>query len=137
MLTNTYSRVIEWGDCDPAGIVFNPQFMRFLDHGTTLLYSAAGWPKERMLNHFGSEGCPIVASESSFRAPCSFGDTIDITSEILEVKRSSFVIGHKIELDGHLCMTSKDTRVWTVRNPETRKLESAAIPDELRESFCA
>ena len=44
MCSNKLARRIEWGDCDPAGIVFNPRFFAFFDDATTLLVEAAGWP---------------------------------------------------------------------------------------------
>ena len=43
MTTFTYRRKmqIEWGHCDPAGIVFNSRFFEFFDHSTWLLMEAA------------------------------------------------------------------------------------------------
>lgn len=134
MLTNSHSRVIEWGDCDPAGIVFNPQFFRFFDHGTALLYGAAGWPKPRMLEHFGVAGCPLVSTEASFHAPCRYGDEVEIVSSIVELGRSSFRIEHKLTRQGLLSVTGREVRVWTVRDAEG-KLSSAPIPDEVRIAF--
>ena len=32
---------IEWGHCDPAGIVFNSRFFEFFDWGTWMLFEAA------------------------------------------------------------------------------------------------
>ena len=39
--TNITARRIEWGECDPAGIVFYPRFFAMFDNATTLLFSAA------------------------------------------------------------------------------------------------
>ena len=84
MLSSTLTRRVEWGDCDPAGIVFNPQFFRWFDHGTTMLYEAAGWPKQEMLKRFDAAGCPLVDTRASFKAPCRYGDDVEITTEIVE-----------------------------------------------------
>ena len=40
LLTNTAHR-IEWGDCDPAGIVFYPRYFEMFDGSTTALFSSA------------------------------------------------------------------------------------------------
>ena len=40
MLTNTRNHRIEWGDCDPAGIVFYPRYFAMFDTSTTVLSSA-------------------------------------------------------------------------------------------------
>lgn len=134
MLSNTLKRRVEWGDCDPAGIVFNPQFFRWFDHGTTMLYEAAGWPKQEMLKRFGAAGCPLVDTRASFRAPCRYGDDVEITSEIHQIKDRSFDIRHTLAKDGTLCVEGFETRVWTVPDPE-RGLKSAPLPAELVTRF--
>lgn len=136
MLAHTYSRIIEWGDCDPAGIVFNPQFFRFFDHGTALLYGAAGWPKPRMLERFGVVGCPLVTTEATFHAPCRYGESVEIVSSVIELGKSSFRIEHRLSRDGVLCVAGKEVRVWTVKDDQGR-LRSAPIPDEVRAAFGA
>ena len=35
------ARRIEWGECDPAGIVFYPRYFAMFDERTTLLFSTA------------------------------------------------------------------------------------------------
>ncbi len=134
MLSNTLSRRIEWGDCDPAGIVFNPQFFRWFDHGATMLYEAAGWPKQEMLARFGAAGCPLVNTTATFHAPCRYGDDVEITTEIAEIKGRSFDIRHVLTKDGTLCVEGFETRVWTVKDPE-RGLKSAPLPVELVARF--
>ena len=136
MLANTLTRRVEWGDCDPAGIVFNPQFFRWFDHGTAMLYEAAGWPKQEMLARFGALGCPLVETRASFRAPCRYGDDVAITSEIAEVKQRSFDIRHTLRRGDVVCVEGFETRAWTVHDDE-RGLKSAPLPDELVQRFLA
>ena len=131
MLSNTLTRRVEWGDCDPAGIVFNPQLFRWFDHGTTMLYEAAGWPKQEMLARFGAAGCPLVDTRATFRAPCRYGDDVAITSEFAELRGSSFDIRHRLTLGARHCVEGFETRVWTAKDPETGRLRAAPIPDEL------
>tara|TARA_R110000751_G_scaffold10055_2_gene37218 strand:+ start:53583 stop:53999 length:417 start_codon:yes stop_codon:yes gene_type:complete len=136
MLSNRLARRIEWGDCDPLGIVFNPQFFRFFDHGTSMLYEAAGWSKQEMLVHFGAAGCPLVETRAAFKAPCRYGDDVEITTEIAEVKERSFLIKHLLTKDGRVCVEGAETRVWTVKDPE-RGIKSAPLPAELAARFRA
>lgn len=134
MLSNTVLRRVEWGDCDPAGIVFNPQYFRWFDHGTEMLYEAGGWPKPAMLAEFGGAGCPIVETRAAFRMPCRYGDDVRITSEITRVGRSSFEIAHTLTRDGEVCVEGSETRVWTVRGADGA-LHSAPLPEPLAERF--
>ena len=41
MFSNTRTLRIEWGDCDPAGIVFYPRYFAMFDTSTTELMEAA------------------------------------------------------------------------------------------------
>lgn len=135
MLTITLKREIEWGDCDPAGIVFNPNFFRFFDHGTTMLYGAAGWPKPEMIRKFGILGCPLLITRAEFKAPCRYGDEVEITTAIADVRNSSFDIQHRLTRDGKTCVEGFETRVWTVRDPESGRLRSAPLPEEVAQRF--
>ncbi|WP_172297317.1 thioesterase family protein [Pseudoruegeria sp. HB172150] len=135
MLSNTVTRLIEWGDCDPAGIVFNPNFFRWFDHCTTLLYEAAGWPKQVMVETFGIAGCPLVETTAKFLAPCRYGEEVEITSTIAEVRNSGFDIRHMLQKDGKVRVEGKETRVWTACDPETGRLKSAVIPEEVVQRF--
>lgn len=135
MLANVLKRRIEWGDCDPAGIVFNPNFFSFFDHGTSMLYEVAGWPKKDMAAIFKIIGCPLVETRATFNAPCIYGDDIVITSSFVEVRKSSFDIKHQLTRGEKLCVEGFETRVWTSLNPETRRLSSTPIPEEVVSRF--
>jgi acyl-CoA thioesterase FadM len=41
MFTHSRTVRIEWGDCDPAGIVFYPRYFAMFGHSTVLLIEAA------------------------------------------------------------------------------------------------
>ena len=47
MLVNRRRVRIEWGDCDPAGIVFYPRYFAMFDASTHALFEAAGWSEGR------------------------------------------------------------------------------------------
>ena len=54
MLTNTRLIRVQWGDCDPAGIVFYPRYFEWFDAGTILLFEkATGLTKIKMLAKYG------------------------------------------------------------------------------------
>lgn len=129
------TRRIEWGECDPAGIVFNPNFFSYFDHATTMLYEAVGWPKARMLAEFGAAGCPLVETTARFLRPCRYGDTVEIVTEVLDLGRSSFGIGHTLTCEGAVCVEGREKRVWTIRDAETGRLRSEPVPDEIRALF--
>jgi 4-hydroxybenzoyl-CoA thioesterase len=129
--SNTRRLTIEWGHCDPAGIVFNPRYFEFFDWSTALMLSiASGMPKFEMLGTFGASGAPVVATEAKFLKPCSFGDEVTIVSTILKVGRSSFDVEHRLSKDGTLAVEGRETRVWTVADGKGG-LRSEPLPEPL------
>ena len=124
--------VVEWGDCDPAGIVYNPRFLAYFDTSTGLLLAAAtGMPKPQMIKTYDIIGIPIVKASQTFSAPARYYDAVVIRSEVTKVGRASFDIRHRLFKDEGLCVEGEETRVWTARDPETGKLGSRPLPDEV------
>ena len=128
---------IEWGHCDPAGIVFNPRFFEFFDTSTWLMFDAAlGVKPEDLATTFGILGIPLVDVRAEFRKPAKFGDTIEIASRVSEFRRTSFDIEHRISVGGELAIDGGETRVWAARdkdNPE--KIGAVAIPADVTAKF--
>ena len=90
MLTYRREARIEWGDCDPAGIVFFPRYFAMFDSCTTALFSKAlGMSKYQFTRHYKFEGYPMVDTRARFLKPTKFGDDVVIETEITEFRRSS------------------------------------------------
>ena len=70
MLVNTRTVRIEWGDCDPAGIVYYPRYFAFFDASTSaLIERALGMTKHDYLAAYDSPGIrwSMRIPASSFR----------------------------------------------------------------------
>ena len=128
---------IEWGHCDPAGIVFNPRFFEMFDLNTWMLFEAAlGVKPQDLATTYNIMSFPLVDARANFMKPSKFGDTIEIASRIIEFRRSSFDIEHKITNGGELAVDGQETRVWAVRdkaNPD--KLIATPLPAEVTSRF--
>ena len=127
---------IEWGDCDPAGIVYFPRYFAYLDACTAGLFEAVGLPKRRLLEIYGILGIPIVDLRARFLAPARFGDEVVVESRIVKWGRSSFEVQHQILNHGDLSVEVFETRVWTTKpaGPE-EELKSTPIPEEVKHRF--
>jgi 4-hydroxybenzoyl-CoA thioesterase len=138
MLTNTRRLVIEWGDCDPAGIVFYPRYFAMFDASTAALFSSAlGMTKKAMLRHYDVVGFPMVDTRATFRAPCAFGDEVRIESAVTEFRRASFDVHHRLlRDDGALAVEGFETRVWVGRHPDKPDgIKALPIPEDLAARF--
>ena len=135
MFANTTTIDIQFGDCDPAGIVYYPNYFRMCDNATAALISAAlGMHKRAWLERFHSAGIPMVDTGGHFVKPNRFGDRVDFRSEISELGRTSFSVTHTISRDGEITVEIREKRVWTVRDA-TGDITSAPLPDQVRKAL--
>jgi 4-hydroxybenzoyl-CoA thioesterase len=137
MFTNCRGVRIEWGDCDPAGIVFYPRYFAMFDHSTVLLIERAlGMPKHRLYEAYDFGGYPSVATRARFLIPTSYGDDVVIETSITEVKRSSFSLAHRLSKDGALAVECRETRAWVVRDPSRPGgLKAVPMPEDVVARF--
>jgi 4-hydroxybenzoyl-CoA thioesterase len=132
MLINKKRWVVEWGDCDPADIVFYPRYLEWFDACTTALFKSAGLPIEELFKDFGVVGIPLVDVKARFIVPSSYGDELAAESEVTEFRRSSFVLRHQIFRNGVLAVEGFETRVWTGRDPENpARMKAQPLPKEV------
>jgi 4-hydroxybenzoyl-CoA thioesterase len=137
MFAHTRRLQIEWGHCDPAGIVFNPRFFEFFDWNTALLFERAmGVTKADVLKKFGGSGIPLVDTRAKFILPCRFGDMVDIRTGIKKLGRSSFEVEHRLYNGDRLAVEGEEIRVWTARDAEGR-MRPAPLPEEIVAKFSA
>jgi 4-hydroxybenzoyl-CoA thioesterase len=133
MFVNRRKVRIEWGDCDPAGIVYYPRYFAMFDHSTAMLLEAAtGYTKYRMREVYDFVGFPMIDTGAKFYIPSKFGDDIVIESTISELGKSSFNIAHKVWKGDQLAIEAHEKRVWVGRHPDDpAKIKSKPIPEEV------
>lgn len=136
MSSNTISIPIEWGHCDPAKIVFYPNYFSWFDQGTRHLFARAGVGYEVMLEEYRTVGLPLVDAHAKFLSPSKFGDTIEITSHVSEWRRRTLVVTHEVSNDGVPAVQGEEIRVWASSDPDAPgKLITADIPADFRDRF--
>lgn len=128
---------VEWGDCDPAAIVFYPRYFAFFDANTAYLFEAAGLPKAEMVRAYDIIGIPLVDVAAKFHIPSKFGERITVQSYMAGFGRSSMKVAHQIrKADGRVAIQAQETRVWACRDPERPDgIRAKAIPQEVIERF--
>ena len=137
MLSNSRTVRIEWGDCDPAGIIFYPRYFAMFDHSTTMLISAAsGVNKAELVKKYEFGGYPVVQTQAKFITPTRFGDDVIIQSTFSRVGRSSFEIRHQVRRNSQVCAEGVETRAWVKRDEiDKNKIRSHPLPEELAARF--
>jgi 4-hydroxybenzoyl-CoA thioesterase len=128
---------IEFGDCDPAGIVYYPNYFRFFDDATAhLLENALGMKKRDWIDRFGIVGIPMVDTGAKFIRASRFGDQVVIESTIAELGLSSFGVRHLLLREESLAVEAHEVRVWAGRDPtKPGGIRAVPLPDEVRKAL--
>ncbi len=133
MLTHTHQVTVEWGHCDPAGIVYFPNYFTYFDASTNALFMRAlGFNKNEMVKRYGIVGIPLVDVGARFIVPSTYGDVVTIELTVAEIRRSSFRMLHRLFKGDVLAVEGTETRVWVGRDPDSPdKLKGLPIPAEV------
>jgi len=125
---------VEFGDCDPAGIVFYPNYLRWMDAASLHFFRAMGFPAwQELAAQTGIIGTPIVDVSARFVRPASYGDAIDVETTIPEWRGKSFVLRHVIRREQEILVEGQEVRIFARRNPQdARLIQAVAAPDTLR-----
>ncbi len=127
---------IDWSDCDPAGIVFYPQFFRMMNTGTHKLFEHAGLPFHVMVQKFGTTGVPMLDVQTTFKSPARFGDKVTLESEITEFRDKTFLVRHVMKNGERVVFEAREVRVWAAEDKTTPNgIKALPIPQEIKTMF--
>lgn len=130
----TYRRElrVEWGDCDPAGIVFYPRYLEFFDANTAYLLEHAGLSMDRLRTEYGIAGLPLVDVQAKFLLPSRTGERITIESEVAKCSRARVTVDHRLFRGDELAVQGRESRVWAAASETgTSGLRICAVPQEV------
>jgi 4-hydroxybenzoyl-CoA thioesterase len=138
MFRNRIEVEIEWGDCDPADIVYYPNFFRWFNRGAHKLFDAVGLPFHELIKDRDTVGVPLLDARATFLAPVRFGDVVTVTSWIEEWRNKSFVVGHQIHNKDVLSVEGQEIRAWVRKDPDKPNgLRAVPIPDDIKRRFAS
>jgi len=128
---------VEFGDCDPAQIVYFPNFFRWIDASGHRFFLACGLPPwhETERTH-GIIGTPCVTIESKFISPASYGDVIDIDTHIAQWRGKSFVLQHHLRCGERPLVEVSEVRIFARRvDGDRHRIQAVPVPPEWRALF--
>lgn len=131
---NVFPIQVEFGDCDPARIVFYPNFLRWIDAAGHAFFLAAGVPPWHELERqSGLVGTPLVDLHAKFLSAARWGDRLAIHTSIGEWRRKTFVMHHEILRGDELLVVCDEIRVFVRRTgPEPTDIEAVPVPKDIQ-----
>ncbi|GAB4349117.1 MAG: acyl-CoA thioesterase [Gammaproteobacteria bacterium] len=135
MFVSRRTHEVEWRDCDPANIVFYPNYFAWFDTSTIRHFAAAGLPKQEMIRRYDVIGFPLVDTGAKFYVPSRYGDEVTIETTITRFGRASFEVHHRLLRGETLAVEGFEKRVLARKKPDGEGIESFPIPDEIKALF--
>jgi 4-hydroxybenzoyl-CoA thioesterase len=131
---HTYPVRVEFGDCDPAQIVWYPNFYRWMDAASRHFFVACGVPLWSELERTtGVIGTPIVDMQARFMKPATYGDRLEIDTEVTEWRNKSFVMRHRVRRGEDVLCECTEVRVFAMRVEGDRmRIRAAPVPQDIR-----
>ena len=124
---------VHFGDCDPAGIVFFPNFSRWMDQASLAFFMACGVPPWRELEAArGIVGTPLLEINTRFLLPATYGQTLEVHTSIEEWRAKVFIEHHRILRGSDLLCEGRETRAFVVRVPDSYRLKAIPIPEDIK-----
>ena len=129
-----YNVRVEFGDCDPAGIVWFPNFFRWIDAASRHFFVSCGVPPwhetEKTLGVFGT---PLVDTHSQFIKTASYGDLLDVQTSVTEWRDKSFVQTYRILRADDLIMECQEVRIFAARRTDGKNgIRAVPIPASIK-----
>lgn len=130
--THTTQLTIEFGDCDPAGIVFYPNYFRWMDRATWHYFRALSLADWRQRSD-GIFGMPLVDAQARFVAPATYGEDIELDTTIAEWRTKSFVVQHRVRRGEVLLAEGREVRVFARKHPhDPKRIQAVPPPEDVR-----
>jgi 4-hydroxybenzoyl-CoA thioesterase len=131
-----YGVDVQFGDCDPAGIVFFPNYSRWMDAASHHYFVRCGLPPWRAMAELpGCVGAPLLEIHTRFHTAVTYGERIDFHTSIEEWRGKVFIQLHRVTRGDDLICEGRETRALCVRD-DSGRLKAVHVPDFIR-SACA
>ncbi len=130
----TYTVRVEFGDCDPARIVWFPNFFRWLDAASRNFFVGCGVPSwHETEKTLGVIGTPLVDTHARFVKTASYGDTLEIHTSVSEWRDKSFVQRYRVTRGEDLIMECDEVRIFAAyREGSSTAIRAVPIPPSIR-----
>lgn len=139
-MEKVYTVKVEFGDCDPARIVWFPNFFRWIDAASRHFFVECGVPPwHETEKTLGVIGTPLVDTHAKFVKTASYGDTLRIHTSVAEWRGKSFVQRYRVMRENgegaasgaDLIMECDEVRIFAARR-EDGGIRALEIPPDIR-----
>jgi 4-hydroxybenzoyl-CoA thioesterase len=132
--THVYKVDVQFGHCDPAGIVFFPNFVRWMDEASLAFFLACGVPPWReLVKTRGIVGTPVLEIHTKFIQTATYGETIEVHTSVEEWSRKTFRHRHQVKRGETLLAEGTEVRAFVRRDAtDPDRLRAMEVPEDIK-----
>jgi 4-hydroxybenzoyl-CoA thioesterase len=136
--TVVYEVEVMFGDCDPAGIVFFPNFSRWMDASSLNFFVKCGLlPWRELVKTRGIIGTPLLEIHTKFISTATYGERLQVHTHIAEWREKVFIQKHVVKRGDTLLCEGSETRAFCIRHPQDPdRIKAIAVPEDIK-SMCS
>jgi len=130
---HVYRVEVCFGDCDPAGIVFFPNFSKWMDSASLAFFMACGVPPWReLVKTRGIIGTPLLEIHTRFVQPATYGQTLEVHTSVESWSAKTFRQRHVVKRGDTPICEGTEVRAFCVRdadNPD--RIRAIPVPEDI------
>jgi 4-hydroxybenzoyl-CoA thioesterase len=132
--TVTYQVDVLFGDCDPAGIVFFPNFSKWMDASSLHFFMQCGVPPWReLVQTRGIIGTPLLEISTRFMRPATYGQTIEIETSVIDWGTKVFTHRHVVRRGDVILCEGTEKRAFCIRHPDDpERIKAIEVPEDIK-----
>ena len=132
--STVYEVKVQFGDCDPAGIVFFPNFSKWMDASSLHFFMECGIPPWReLIKTTGIVGTPLLEIHTKFMRPATYGETLQVHTSVEEWREKVFIQKHVVRRGDEVLCEGRETRAFVIRPPgEPDRIKAIPVPADIK-----
>jgi 4-hydroxybenzoyl-CoA thioesterase len=136
--TIVYSVNVMFGDCDPAGIVFFPNYLKWMDASSLNFFIQCGVPPWReLVKTTGIIGTPLLEINTKFQRSATYGETLQVHTSIEEWRDKVFIHRHIVKHKDELLCEGAEVRAFCMRQADNLdRITAIPIPADIKALCC-
>ena len=132
--TVVYELEVMFGDCDPAGIVFFPNFSKWMDASSLNFFVRCGVPPWReLVKTRGIIGTPLLEIHTRFMRPATYGDRLQVHTSVSEWREKVVLQKHVVMRGETVLCEGTETRAFCIVHPDDpSRIKAIPVPEDIR-----
>ena len=129
-----YELEVMFGDCDPAGIVFFPNFSKWMDASSLNYFVKCGVPPWReLIKTNGIVGTPLLEINTKFMRPATYGEQLQIYTSVIEWREKVFIHRHVVKRGDDVICEGTEVRAFVIHPPEAPdRIKAIPVPENIK-----